>query len=204
MALPAFLSGRKLSPSSHLDCSHFSSSLNATDAFKLLPVFGGSEGESLSKFVWGFFHRNCLVLHKFLPLTQSPLVSAAKSCGDLSSWQCYPGLGAWCGSGTLFSWVIPPEFLSTTCGCGTSPFQVSSPPTSLDGCGFFNSVVVRLPFNSISAGSEWWLFYNLFIILMWMCKEVSHGCLLTFFLILSYYFSCLKSFPIFMNCVMAS
>ena len=25
---------------------------------------------------------------------------------------------------------------------------------SLDGCGFFNSVVVRLPFNSISDGSE--------------------------------------------------
>ena len=39
---------------------------------------------------------------------------------------------------------IPPEFLSTICRCGTSVFHVSAPPTSLDGCDFFNSVVVRL------------------------------------------------------------
>ena len=35
-------------------------------------------------------------------------------------------------------------------GCGASPFIVCTPPTTLDGCGFFNSIVVRLPFNSIS------------------------------------------------------
>ena len=28
------------------------------------------------------------------------------------------------------------------------------PPTSQDGCGFFNSLVVRLPFNVIPDGSE--------------------------------------------------
>ena len=53
------------------------------------------------------------------------------------------------------------------------PFHVSAPPTSLDGCGFCNSIVVRLPLNSISDGSEWWLFYNLVVILRWLCEEVS-------------------------------
>ena len=70
-----------------------------------------------------------------------------------------PGTGtlgweAWCGTGTPCSQDIPPKFLSTIHGCGTSPFCVSTPPTSLDGCGFFNSVGVRLPFNLISDGSE--------------------------------------------------
>ena len=39
-------------------------------------------------------------------------------------------------------------------GRGRSPFLVSAPSTSLDGCGFFNFVVVRLSFNSISDSSE--------------------------------------------------
>ena len=50
-------------------------------------------------------------------------------------------------------------------------------PTSLDGCGFFNSVVVRFPFNSITDVSEGWLFYILVVILMWLCEEVSSVCL---------------------------
>ena len=51
------------------------------------------------------------------------------------------GLGTWCGPGTTHSLPITPEFLSTTYGCWTSLFYISTPPTSLDGCGFFNSVV---------------------------------------------------------------
>ena len=43
--------------------------------------------------VCGFFKRNCLRLQKFLPLTQSPLIFAARSCGDLSSWHWNLGLG---------------------------------------------------------------------------------------------------------------
>ena len=50
-------------------------------------------------------------------------------------------------------------------------------PTSLDVCGFFNSVVVRLPFNFISDGSEGWLFYSLVVVSLWLCREVSHVCL---------------------------
>ena len=86
------------------------------------------------------------------------------------------GWGAWCRSGTLRSQDIPPECLSTTCGCRSSPFSICTPSTSLDGCGFFNSVVVRLPFNLISECLEWWLFYILVLILMWLCKEMSHVC----------------------------
>ena len=63
----------------------------------------------------------------------------------LESW-----LGSWCGAGTPHFQDIIPEFLSTTQECGTSLFHACSHPTSLGGCGFFNSVVVRLPFNSIS------------------------------------------------------
>ena len=36
----------------------------------------------------------------------------------------------------------------------TSWFHVCTSPTGLDGCGFFSSVVVRLPLDSISDGSE--------------------------------------------------
>ena len=93
-----------------------------------------------------------------------------------------PGTGtlgwrAWCGAGTPHSWDSPPEFLPTTHACGTSLFRIPAPPTSVDGCDFFNSVVVRLPFIDsiplISDGSEWWLFYSLVVILIWLCEEVS-------------------------------
>ena len=69
--------------------------------------------------------------------------------------------------------LLAPKFLSTTCGRGTSLFRVCTPPTSLDGCGFFNSIVVKLPFSLISDSSERWLCYILVVILVWLCKEVS-------------------------------
>ena len=40
----------------------------------------------------GFFKSKCLGVQKFLPLTQSPLLFAARSYGDLSSWHWNPGL----------------------------------------------------------------------------------------------------------------
>ena len=54
-----------------------------------------------------------------------------------------------------------------------SLFHICAPPTSLDGCDFFDSIVVRLPFNLISDGSEWWLSYILVVILMWLWEEVN-------------------------------
>ena len=179
---PAFLSGRRLSPSSHLDNRHFTFSLFAIGAFQLLPECWSSGGVNLIKSLYGFFKRNCLGLQKFLPLNQSPLVFAARSYRDFSSWHWNPGWGAWSGAGTPCSWDIPPEFLSTTCGCGTSPFCISTQPTSLDGCSFLDvvttiSVVVRLPFNSISDSSEWWLIYISVVILMWLFEEANRVCL---------------------------
>ena len=125
----------------------------------------------------GFFKKNCLGLQQFLPPTQSLLLFTARSCGNLSSWHWYLDWRGCCGAGTPFTKDIPSEFLSTTCGCRTSPFLNCVPPTSTDGCGFFNSVVVRLPFNSISDGSEWWWFCILVLILLWLCEEMNHVCL---------------------------
>ena len=64
------------------------------------------------------------------------------------------GYGAWCWVGTPRTRDIPPEFSLTTCECGTSLFHISTSPTVLDGCGFFNPVVVGRPFISISDSSE--------------------------------------------------
>ena len=84
------------------------------------------------------------------------------------------GCKSWCGAGTPCSGDSPLKFLPTTRGCGASPFPVCTLATSLGGCGFFNSIAVRLPFSSISDGSEWWWFYILFVILMCLCEEASH------------------------------
>ena len=63
--------------------------------FKLLHWCWSSEGVSLNKSVCGFFKGNCLRLQKSLPLTQSLLVLAARSYGDLLySWHWNPGLGS--------------------------------------------------------------------------------------------------------------
>ena len=67
-------------------------------------------GESMG----GFFKGNSLGLQKFLPLTQTPPVFAARSCGDLSSWHWNPGLGGlMCGWDSLLlrypSQIYPPH-----------------------------------------------------------------------------------------------
>ena len=66
---------------------------------KMLPWHWSSEEVSLNKSVCGFFKGNCLGLHKFLPPTQSLMVFAARSYGDLPSWHWNPGL--W---GLLWGW----------------------------------------------------------------------------------------------------
>ena len=99
-------SGRKLSSSSHLDAGYFSASLYAAGAFKAATlVLVLRESASLG-------------LQKFLPLTQSPLVFAARSYsyGELSSWHSNLWLWGLCGAATPHSQDIPSKFLSTTCG----------------------------------------------------------------------------------------
>ena len=66
----------------------------------------------------------------------------------LESWAGGPGVGL----GLLAPDISLPNFYPR--GCGASPFHVCTPPTCLDGCGFYNSIVVRLPFNSIVDGSQ--------------------------------------------------
>ena len=58
------------------------------------------------------------------------------------------------GLGLLNPEISLMNFYPPCMDVGRSPFLVSAPSTSLDGCGFFNFVVVRLSFNSISDGSE--------------------------------------------------
>ena len=105
----------------------------------------------------------------------NPHCFAARSYGNLSTSTGTLGWGSSCGAGAPCPQDTPLEFLSTKCGCGTSPLQISAPPTSLDECVLFNSIGVRLLFNLIFDGSEWWLFYSLVVILMCLCKEA--GCI---------------------------
>ena len=125
----------------------------------------------------GFFKRNCLELQQFLPLTQSLLGFAGRSCGDLSSWHWNPGL--W---GLVWGWDslllrYPSQIFLHHMWAWDQPIPRCAPLTSLDEGGFFNSIVVRLPFNSSSDGSEWWLFYILLTMLMWLWEEARHICL---------------------------
>ena len=142
--------------------------------FNLLPRCKGSVEVGLSKSMYGHINKNCVSIPQFLPTTQSPLVFTVRNQGGLSSQYWNLGLESRVWGWNLSLLRYPSWFLSTTHSCGTSPFQVSVPPTSLEGCGFFfNSVVAELLLNSISASSEWLFFYSLVVILMQLSEEVS-------------------------------
>ena len=66
----------------------------------------------------------------------------------LETWAEGPGVGL----GLLAPEKALPYFYPPHVGVGPA-CSTSTPPTSLDGCNFFNSVVVGLPFNSIYDGS---------------------------------------------------
>ena len=98
-----FLSGRKLSSSSHLHGRHFSFSLNTLVPFKLLPWCWSSEGGSLGKSVCEFFKRNCwdsrnffyrLNPHCFL---QPDIMGIYLLVTGTLCWM------SWCGAGMLCS-----------------------------------------------------------------------------------------------------
>ena len=65
-------------------------------------------------------------------------------------------------------WVLQP----LPC-CKSSPPQlpISAPPTCLDECFFFISLVVGLPYSSIFC--QFWLFFvfKLLLSFFWLCKE---------------------------------
>ena len=55
--------------------------------------------------MWEFFKRNWLGLQKFLPWTQSPLVFAARNCGDFY----LPGTGTLGGGPSVGLSLLAPE-----------------------------------------------------------------------------------------------
>ena len=57
------------------------------------------------------------------------------------------------GLGFLTPEISFPNFYPQHMDVGPA-HSASAPPTNLDGCGFFNSIVVWLPFNLISDGFE--------------------------------------------------
>ena len=133
--------------------------------FKLLPWCWSSEEVNLSK--W-FFKGNCLGLQQFHLLTQSLLVFCSqKLCGLIFlALEQYVEVLVW------GPWLLGPEIALRR----FYPLHMNVGPAhsvSVLLLPIWMDVVVRLPFNSISDGSEWWLFYNLVVTLMWLCEEVS-------------------------------
>ena len=53
----------------------------------------------------------------------------------------------------------------------STPLPVSAPPTDLDECFFFISLVVRLPYSSIFC-QFWWFFVFKLLSFFWLCEEV--------------------------------
>ena len=141
--LPSFLSKKKLSLNSHLDARQFSTSLYTTGDFQAVPQCWSSEGVSLGKSMCEFFKGNCLGLQKFHSLAQYPLGFTVRNYGDLSSWHWNPGLRSlvWSWDSSLLR--HPSQIFIHHTGMQDHPFRISAPSTSLHGCGFFSSVVVR-------------------------------------------------------------
>ena len=120
---------------------------------------------------------NCLGLQKFLPQLNPLWFLQPEVVGTYLPGTGTLGWGAWCVFETPCSRDIPPEFYPAHLCVGPAYCGSGPDSTSLDGCGFFNSVVVRLPFSFISDVPQWWLFYVLVVILMWLWQEESHVCL---------------------------
>ena len=54
--------------------------------------------------------------------------------------------------------------------CHESHLPISAPPTSMDECFFFISLVVRLPYSSIFC--QFWLFFVFKLLsFLWLCEE---------------------------------
>ena len=138
---------------------------------------------------YGPFQWPLLRDRQVLPPPHPPLVISARSYEVL-----FPGTGTpvcpGCpGAGIAHSQGIPPNFIHhmqgdclvvatspLPCCCHTSSSPpwlcVSAPPTCLDEYGFFKSLVVGLPYSSISW--HFWVFFvlRLVVILLMVCRKV--------------------------------
>ena len=111
-------------------------------------------GVSLSKSVLGPFKRNCLGYQQFLSSTASTtLVFKARSYGDLSSWRWNLGLGGLVWLGPLTPEIFLPIFIHHM-WVWDQPIMCLHPFYQSRCALLFNSVVVGLPFSSISDNSE--------------------------------------------------
>ena len=128
--------------------------------FELLPQWWTLEGISLSKLVCGPFKRNCLGLQKpSALLSHNPCWSLEPEIMRTS----LPGTGTlsfrvWYTPGVdLRSQDIPPGCYPPHVDVGPAlSASLPLPPVSM--CFFLISLVVKLSFNWIIGGSEWWLF----------------------------------------------
>ena len=77
-----------------------------------------------------------------------------------------------CGTACSTSYVLTHLVLQPLPCLESSPpwLSVSAPPTGLNECFFFNSLVVGLPYSSIFW--QFWLFFVFkFVVLLWLCEE---------------------------------
>ena len=161
-SLLARLSGRKLSPSSSPIARQFSSHMSRVP-FKLLPPCWSSEGISSSKSVCEPLRGAAWDSRKLcLPQPQSPLVFTGRTYADFSSWHfSYGGLlflEASARGPTVGLGPLTPEISLQIFICHTSVWDQPVPglcPSYQSQCGFFfKSIVVGLPFSSVSGRSE--------------------------------------------------
>ena len=101
----------------------------------------------MSKSMCGFFRRNCLGLQNFFLWFNIHWFLQPKVVGTYLPDTGTLGWGTRVGLGLLAPEIFLLIFIHHTHKCGTSPFCISAPPTSLGGYGFSNSVAVRLPFS---------------------------------------------------------
>ena len=108
------------------------------------------EGASLvGESMGGFPKGNYLGFQQPLPLNSIPTGFLSHELGGLT----FLALESWAGGPSVGLGLLAPKISLTNLyphGCGASLFRVCAPPTSQGRCGFFNSVVVRLPFTGIS------------------------------------------------------
>ena len=75
------------------------------------------------------------------------------------------------GLGLITPEISRPNFYPPHMDVG--PACLTSSHSHQSGWMWFNSLVVRLPFNLTSDSSECWLWYSLVVTLTWLCKKVS-------------------------------
>ena len=73
---------------------------------------------------------------------------------------------------------LPPPLAAALPWVLSAQLPISAPPTSLDGCVFFNSLVVRLPYSLIFY--QFWSFFDFKLLLyfFWLCEEAQYVYLL--------------------------